>query len=877
MNKRKLIIGLWSSVIFASLTSGLLASVAWFATANDVKVAVTGSVVEEYFHCGNGSEQDPFVITRPIHYYHLVEFFQRETILPLSQNIEECPHFGSDYLYFQIGYDLDNDGDLEVFSYDDQGIYQGTFESPVYSNTLNMAYYSGTNALMPIGTNEVPFIGSFDGKANQGISISNINIHCSETVLVGNTSTVRTASDIGIFGYVSDTDGDQNNPTATVIKNAKFDGVTIDLTGVTSTVASSTTGITHVDAHAGKAYVGYIAGHVHTYTNYDSGVNASPLYNVYVDNAKIQGGPGVYCNYGYIGLVDSIDDEQTTPTVAGEIGEINNGGGTGQGDDWGGSIDMLSLNKRIRGLINKNKEIATRANHTDIVSGHAYQSNRKYHRYYYDGETSITTYDAGNTTYYDGNPETTSIVYRLEGNSTSSKDGTSNSSSNETFSVPGTYIPISADESTYQVNNNNTGYIAAGSLYTTTSLRTASYAISNVGLSMSPYNTSSSSYDSSTLEVLSNSTVSYNSSNFKRINNGNSGNTGAVQNYDASINPDDLYGYAKAYSDTKSILNNAKFVQGLHFTGTAINSSKTISVPTAHIGKNSYNNYPVLQNSIDFNLKQSGAIRFFAGSYGTYNSTVDCDSFFSLFTVQRNASNAITSASQIFYIYENTNTTTKAAYPYIYYGSNNTTLIEAGYTSSQVTKGNLVFDMGWLHNAPPVLRAIYYFQIPVNPGEYAMGTVENKTHGAYLLYLDISANGAQTEATVNESTHIDNSPLFTQIGFLKPSDSFILNSCFNVEYIVPSGATKETFSITISCGSDENHPGYTCYEIVIVNTSGSNFVLNALLMDNDNNPDNAYTYMYAIKYNTGNRVTYTGSNTYTGASGGTSMTPTYGS
>ena len=119
MKRRKAVVVLLSALTFGSLVSGLLASVAWFVTNNSFDVAVTGSVVEEYFHDGTGTENDPFIITRPIHYYHLVEFFQRKTSLSSTAN------FGTNYLYFQVGYDLDGDGELEVFSYDDQGTYQG--------------------------------------------------------------------------------------------------------------------------------------------------------------------------------------------------------------------------------------------------------------------------------------------------------------------------------------------------------------------------------------------------------------------------------------------------------------------------------------------------------------------------------------------------------------------------------------------------------------------------------------------------------------------------------------------------------------------------------------------------------------------------------
>ena len=186
-----------------------------------------------------------------------------------------------------------------------------------------------------------------------------------------------------------------------------------------------------------------------------------------------------------------------------------------------------------------------------------------------------------------------------------------------------------------------------------------------------------------------------------------------------------------------------------------------------------------------------------------------------------------------------------------------------------------MFDLNYLNNCP-VQNALYYFEIPVDAGEYALGAANSNTssYGGYLMYLDIGTSGEQTEPTVNEANHIDDAPLFTQIDF--QTDLYVVNSCFNVSYIVPSGSTKEKFSITISCGTvtHEGNP-YTCYEVVIINTSGSNFILNALLMDDDDDNDNDYFYMYAIKYNTGTRTEYTSSNTYTGASGETSMTPTY--
>ena len=143
-----------------------------------------------------------------------------------------------------------------------------------------------------------------------------------------------------------------------------------------------------------------------------------------------------------------------------------------------------------------------------------------------------------------------------------------------------------------------------------------------------------------------------------------------------------------------------------------------------------------------------------------------------------------------------------------------------------------------------------------------------------MMYLDIGTSGSEEEPTHNQTISIADAALFSQMDF--QIDNFVTNSCFNIAFVIPEGATKETFSVTVSSG-DVVYEGedYFCYEIVIVNMTQHDFVISALLMDDDDNPNNDYFYMYAIKYNTGARTEYTSSNTYTGVSGGTTMTPTY--
>ena len=867
--KRKFTGALLVSITFLSLTSGIMASVAWFNVKNNLVVDVSGSVVEEYFHTGTGTEADPFVITRPIHFYHLVEFFQRETTLPSTDK------FGTDYLYFQVGYDINGDGSLEVYNYDNQGIYQGTSESPSYSTTLNMAYYSGDNALMPTGTNEIPFIGCFDGKADEGIVIANINIHCAETVVVGNNTVNRAASDIGIFGYVADADT-QSNPT--VIKNSKFDGVTIDLTNVTSTVTSSQTDVNHESDHNGTAYVGYVAGHVHTYTNYSSAgpTNSSPLYDVYVNNATIQGGAGVRSNFGYIGLVDTLDD--TTPISVSEITEsIGSGGGSGEGDDWGGSINAKSYNDWIYGLY----KTTVTANSGRVYEYSNMQSGTdSTQKFNTKNFTDFTLHFATNykTGVYGSNGNYTSYNYYMNPDRFNEPaDGYSVRNTSGVYSTvyqfkDNNYIPLKfSDETRTATSSNNTGYIT-GSAYGSTNVITASpklasYYYSSIGNSLqndawvvnSALANKTLEYTDSKLEVLT-----YTDNWYRIEDSHNSGNTTTnTKMTPYTKKPLAQLGFTKyieARDSIQTVCESTKRMHGIHFENNEISTSNKIT-KTGGIKLHGETYNDLLKGAVEFHLKKAGRINFFAGTY--YTATRNFN-FFSIYKVER-SNGSITSAKRISKIYNNTAPSPQYVYKY------------SDGTYSEGTAGTLVFDVeSTLEADAPVNNALYYFEVPVNEGEYAMGMVPGKSSstytGAYMIYLDLSANGGGEESSYNQETGIADAPLFTQIDF--QIDDYVINSCFNVEYVIPAGSTKEKFSITISGGTvtyDEHE--YTCYEIVIVNTSGNPFTLSALLMDDDDDNNNAYYYMYAITYNGGNRTEYLSSNTYRGNSGETTMNP----
>ncbi len=878
MKKKGIVFGT-SLIILGMISSGLAASVAWFiAEENTLRANVSGSVVEEYFHCGSGTQADPFVITRPMHYYHLVEFFQRKTELGSSAR------FGTDYLYFQIGYDLDGNASngLEVYAYDNDGTTDDT-----YSKVLNMAYFAGDNALMPVGTSECPFFGYFDGgassTASKCIKITNLNIKSQEDVVLHNqsTTTTRYTSDVGMFGYVSDNDGSGNS---TVIENLYVENLTIDTTGAVAN-KNPTSGISHTSAHTDEINVGYIVGHLHAYTNKTALADATPLHDVYVNNAKILGGAaGAKNNFGYIGYVDTIDTHPSSDyALDKQIKALQDaaGEGQGQGTDWGGSINFREFNRRFY-------------NHRNTFT---YSSNKYLATYSTNyTKTSLAYGSALDTNVLNKDPDTNTskIVYNLQGSG-------SHTISNDTMTLVGTAMPLAIGDDG-EATSNNTGYIVSSSRSTSGTangaVRSASYRngyINNslVDTAKTPRQVYSANnlltYDKTKTEILTNKNKTYNANgrgtdNFVLIKDDMDGynqNHTPANSYLTSYTKNDttvpgatglnLKKYNSSRQALDTILSGSqKKIHGIHFMNAAISTSNTETLPIVKINGQTYNNssYPLLKNCIDFNVKESGIINFFGGAYydhkvsGQNVSSADC--FFSLSVVERNPStHALTSVKTLSKIFKDN----RDAKAYIYqYSDGNYS--DTGTSTKSANVGDTVFDMQYLSATPPVQNALYYFEIPVNNGEFALGGVSGQDGGAYLIYLDISANESDEEQTEDQKNKIAEQTIFTQIEYLEDmSSGYVTNACFNIGFAIPSGATKNNFWVVVERDDD-------VFNVTVVNTSGNDFVLYVLLVDDDDDNNNDYPYTYTLTYNGGTTSQeYWYSGAWEGTSGGVALYP----
>lgn len=255
------------AILVSAICSGALLvasglSAAWFYRENNIDLddGLTGSVLQKYFHDGDGSKDHPFIITRPRHY---------ENMVLLHYNLEG---FAEKEFYFEIGTDLDGDPNtIEVYNYKDGKVDNSVGNG--YSTTLNCDRIA---SLAPLGSLKKPFNAHIDGN---NMTVSGFHIDATRDKFM----------DIGIFGFVGH---------GTCL-NTYFSDFVIDTTGTEykePTAAEIENDTAHIH-QKGAVHFGYIAGHLDETGNFQ---------NVYVNNCTLKGTTnGLHVNnYGYYGRAE---------------------------------------------------------------------------------------------------------------------------------------------------------------------------------------------------------------------------------------------------------------------------------------------------------------------------------------------------------------------------------------------------------------------------------------------------------------------------------------------------------------------------------------------------------------------------------------------
>ena len=352
---------------FFTLAVLIVSSYAWFTNSQFVEPNISVYSVAAYFGGGDGSTSSPFKIKNQRHLYNLAWLQYLGYFNKKGSGIVENP----------------NANTLTHYSFS-------------VENDINMDGWH----LPPIGTSYNPFIGSLNGN---GHTISNLETTNDFEDLDKHPGVVTEDN----FGNI-DTEQFQNSNSCSVIgfigsigqtTNMNYAGLGITDPTFTNLILNKTTVSTSTD----ETLVGSVAGYVNG-TIADVGVRI-PTLNVNT-NAAVASLSSKTSNLSDFAVVGYAEDTYTTaltkrtttiynPTTSYSHFSYN---GMGNTTEWGGSIDMLALNKRIRYFLNEKSKTGlsagTYGNATAITYNKSIYttSSSNVFRYYVDDYQSYSTY-----------------------------------------------------------------------------------------------------------------------------------------------------------------------------------------------------------------------------------------------------------------------------------------------------------------------------------------------------------------------------------------------------------------------------------------------------------------------------------------------------
>ena len=797
-----------------------------------------GSANAAYFESGDGSASDPYVISQPVHLY----------------NLAWLQYLG----YFNLNSSLNN----------------GRAQS--YFKLKNNIVMTGV-AIPPIGTEEYPFIGKFDGNhcTVSSLTVSNsladLTRHPTAAVFdtTGNLQTAGSDKNkmtevaiIGLFGVTGDygsaiESGDNDaykgkniqqyvDPDAEVkelVSPPDLKKITKDdLYYASMFVGNFYTDILHVRSASTKTLIGLVAGYVKG-TLEKVGVYRADL--TLVSGAK------------------AIDDTDATPNVVvskyaivGDydetaVGWAENPATGGLAPGWGNSIDFKSFSKRLTYMITRTYEDtdASGNNKKKPTTSAYFDSNTTFHfnfRVYFPSSAPKgSQYDysglADGITY--GVCELKDGTYLPLGvnEDTMFKDAVDGVENKETSgNVTGWKINTWYQKtSTAELPFENTGYIVGGDGGSSSGhvkIRIQPL-VSNIGTIYNSLLGSTNKSDASYVEEVGEDEKNVGNLLLYTKKDDNSGFYGIKDSYNqnnsllptACIDATSLLNYTASRGKFKDFLGGNGYLYGMRF------DVPQNYIALADTGKKylSIDGKEYVKRAINFTVKEEGVITAVVGAYVDDKSN---QSMFALYKITRKPSdqNSIQSVDQVSRVYKYNGTDAqKEKYPTVYVGEEEN---DSYKSDDEYTK---TYDRTWFTVLTP--GTAYYVEIPVDAGEYAITKDFGTTNSpAYIMYLDIGANGGTTTTDTSKS-----------MPYLMQSVDFINDSSVddNGKAIVP----------TVKKGSIEEHfyPAYADVSLKLSGVTGDVTVAlkRATGTDTRVNKNNETEYTAVLNYST----TYNGS------------------
>lgn len=703
-----------------------------------------GSAKASYFGGGDGSsEEKAYVISSSTHFY----------------NLAWLQYLG----YFNAAGGANN------------GRLQSYFKLTKNIDMSELQRNGTVSALPPIGTEQYPFIGNFNGNGHKidKVFVSNLmsdlivrpttyktatDDNNNEVLAVYGTAgtTTKTVNIVGLFGVTGDYGVSANEKGVVSGSNEYTNKFKDSLSLPTAATISGADEVYYGVMKVGNLYTDNLSvksASSKTLVGLAAGYASASLSNVGVYRCSIT------VNAGATGLSDSAP--LSNYSLLGDYNDAvitwnekpSSGGSSGDGAAWGGSIDMRTLNRRLDYMAAK----------SGTVSGY----------YTLVSDSGYGLYGRGSTSEYDWNSTTlTSYKYFsladgtvLPLNVNKTEMGLSDLNEKEYLSETNNifyYNKAYKEKTTETIDSKNTGYIVGGGTATTSGDK--SFIRARIQSLVMGSDNEAGIYKSQGYvgKVPSTSALKqYSSTDFVMLTidvNGNTYRIGDTVNSTEAQNKD-VFSTSKEtvqYNDSKigfadkgklylsarknfdTAMDGAYMVHGFHFQkGISTDSSSTyyygnsanIKKATVNIYNgtdktlDTYYSYPLVKGGVNFTLAEDGVIKTIVGAF--YQSAYN--SLFDLYKVERTIkgnSTSISSMTRISKIYRNS--TTNAI----------------SYNTDPGDGWKLVFDFDSLTKSDRLENgAAYYFEMPVNAGDYVIGTdVSSSANNAYLMYLDIGAN-----------------------------------------------------------------------------------------------------------------------------------------
>lgn len=644
--------------ILAATTATAAFSYAWFTNHNNVtNNDLHGSTAGAYFARGNGSPTNPYVINKPIHLYNLAW-------------LQYIGAFDDEEPYFIIEADLD------------------------------MKDWT----LPPIGTTEHPFKGHLNGydkthSQNQTSTakISNLTISNSFGDFDRHPSSVTTFTSpeiTGLFGVIKKI----STTDVPSVQNLYIDNLT-----VTSKTDSALTGLV----------AGYVDGQLERI-----GINNSKL-DIKNGTSKLDGYDNIskytsvgYCTENYETSYVKTNTTMYKPEQVGKVSFNPTGGGGGTENDWGGSVDMLSLDRRLNYISAvSNIETTGAAQYISPKISKGYQLNG------YLSSSVAWGWNEKTYTYY----ITDGALLPLNVDENVLFDGDKEITVKNKWNTMSYYQENTSEYST--ILDTNTGYLVGAGNDSGSKIRSTPHSLDKISKS---YVITGSGYNG---EYLTLSTID------------TTKGTSTIL-----VEPQNFQKFEKVKSNFDSSMSGMDCIHGFHFSKYIDENSLDILTLgekfSAKIsGVDCPSTYQFIKGGLNFTVSKPGYITTITGAY--YNG-YDYESLFELFKIERDPDGQIISTKRIRKIYKNS----EGEIEYSYDGSNLGSNYELIFNFDNVS--GIDGNNGFLR-----ANTAYYFEMPVLPGDYVIGkAIGTKDRHAYLMYLDIGANAGGTSGNKVDRTKI---------------------------------------------------------------------------------------------------------------------------